>query len=131
MGDKMSASTNALNWFEIPVIDAERAQDFYEHIFQITMHPMEIMGMKMVMFPPSGENGTVGGALVKGDMHIPSLTGCLVYLNANPDLQLVLNHVPSAGGKIKLPKTEIGEGNGFMAFFEDTEGNMVGLHSNS
>jgi predicted enzyme related to lactoylglutathione lyase len=30
MNDKMSASTNALNWFEIPVIDADRAQEFYE-----------------------------------------------------------------------------------------------------
>jgi predicted enzyme related to lactoylglutathione lyase len=93
------------------------------------MHRMDMMGMKMIMSPSTGEDGEVGGALVKGEMHIPSLTGCIVYLNGNPDLQHVLNHAPSSGGIIKLPKTEIGGGNGFMAFFEDTEGNMIGLHS--
>ncbi|HNP53532.1 MAG TPA: hypothetical protein PKK69_02900, partial [Ferruginibacter sp.] len=55
--------------------------------------------------------------------------GPLVYLNANPDVQLVLNRVEAAGGKIIVPKTEISPEYGFMAVIIDTEGNRVALHS--
>jgi len=40
----------------------------------------------------------------------------------------VLDRIESAGGKVTMPKTSIGE-NGNMAFFLDTEGNIIGLHS--
>lgn len=125
----MSAATNALNWFEISVTDISRAKKFYEAIFGIQMQEMEMMGMKYAMFPADGSNGTVGGALAQSQMHTPATTGAIIYLNANPDLQRVLDRVESAGGKVTMPKTSIGE-NGFMAFFNDTEGNTMGLHSN-
>lgn len=130
MSKKMSADTNALNWFEIAVTDIARAKNFYEKIFEVELSEMEMAGMKMAMFPSQGKNGTVGGALVQSQMHKPSMTGCVVYLNANPDMQHVLNRIESAGGKITMPKTLIDEQTGYMAFFADTEGNNVGLHSN-
>lgn len=129
MGDKMSAATNALNWFEISVTDMKRAQKFYEAIFDISMIPVEMMGMAMAMFN-DGSSGASGGALVKSENHIPSMDGAVIYLNANPDLQLVLNRVEKAGGKILMPKVLIDENTGNMAFILDTEGNKVGLHSN-
>ena len=86
MNQKMSAETNALNWFEIPATDINRAQKFYESIFDIQMQPMEMMDMKMAMFPWSAEQGKVGGALVQSSMHAPGMTGSILYLNANPDL---------------------------------------------
>jgi uncharacterized protein len=52
----------------------------------------------------------------------------LVYLNGGEDLSVALLKVEKAGDKIILPKTAIGP-NGFMAHFEDTEGNKTGLHS--
>ena len=58
------------------------------------------------------------------------MDGAVIYLNANPDLQLVLNRVEKAGGKILMPKVLIDENTGNMAFILDTEGNKVGLHSN-
>lgn len=125
--EKLSSTTNALNWFEIPVTDVARAKKFYETVFDINMHNMEMMGMQMVMFPSQSPKS--GGALVQSPNHKPSAEGSIIYLNANPNLQLVLNKIESAGGKITLPKTSIGE-NGNMAFFIDTEGNLVGLHSN-
>src|SRR6186713_7382 len=131
MGVKMNPETNALNWFEIPVRDADRAKTFYEKTFDINMQKMDMMGMQMVMFPSTGNDGHVGGALVKSEMHQPSDKGCVVYLNGNPDLQQVLDRVPTAGGKVKMPKTDIGEGNGFFVYFEDTEGNTVAVHSNN
>ena len=130
MTKKISAETNAINWFEIPVTDIARAKKFYETILEIEMTPTEMMGMKMAMFPYDGSKGTVGGALVQSEMHTPSATGAVIYLNANPDLDLVFNRIEKAGGKTSMPKTLIDKNTGYMAFFTDTEGNTVGLHSN-
>lgn len=130
MNEKMSAQTNALNWFEIPAIDIARAKAFYEQIFDIKMEEMEMPGMKYAMFPFSPEYAKVAGGLAQSPMHKPGTSGSIIYLNANPDLQLVLNKIEKAGGKVTMPKTSIG-GNGFMAFFTDSEGNMMALHSNT
>jgi len=130
MTKKMSAETNAINWFEIPVTDIARAKKFYETILEIEMTPMEMMGMKMAMLPYDSSKGTVGGALVQSERHTPGATGAVIYLNANPDLDLVFNRIEKAGGKTSMPKTLIDKNTGYMAFFTDTEGNTVGLHSN-
>jgi len=124
----MDATTNALNWFEIPALDIERSKKFYETIFVIKMEPMSMEGYEMAMFPSEAESGKASGAIVKSEQHIPSMTGTLVYLNANPNMDNVLARVEAAGGKILLPKTSIGEF-GNMAFIMDTEGNNVGIHS--
>lgn len=124
--EKLSTATNALNWFEIPVTDVSRAKKFYETVFDIEMQQIEMLGMQMVMFP--SQNPKTGGALVQSPNHKPGTEGSIVYLNGNPDLQSVLDRIESAGGKITMPKTSIGK-NGNMAFFIDTEGNLVGLHS--
>lgn len=130
MNKKISAETNAINWFEIAVSDIARAKKFYETILEIELTPMEMMGMRMAMFPYKGANGKVGGALVQSKMHTPSATGAVIYLNANPDLNLVFKRIEKAGGKTSMPKTLIDENTGYMAFLTDTEGNTVGLHSN-
>lgn len=127
--EKMSETTNALNWFEIPMTDVSRAQAFYEKIFDIKMHLMDMLGMQMLMFPSQSPKS--GGALVKSESHKPSTEGAVIYLNGNPDLQLVLDRIPGAGGSIVMQKTLIDEENGYMAFFTDSEGNLVGLHSNT
>ena len=130
MTKKMSAETNAINWFEIAVTDIARAKIFYETILEIEMTPMEMMGMKMAMLPYDSSKGTVGGALVQSERHTPGATGAVIYFNANPDLDLVFNRIEKAGGKTSMPKTLIDKNTGYMAFFTDTEGNTVGLHSN-
>ena len=130
MSEKMSSETNALNWFEIPAIDIAKAKQFYETIFEIKMEEMEMPGMKYAMFPFNPMKAKIAGALAQSPWHIPAATGSIIYLNANPDLQKVVDRIEAAGGKITMPKTSIGE-NGFMAFFTDTEGNIMGLHSNS
>jgi uncharacterized protein len=128
MNEKLSSETNALNWFEIPATDISRAKNFYENIFEIKMEEMEMPGMKYAMFPFDPMKGKVAGGLAQSPMHTPSATGSIIYLNANPDLQNVLERIEKAGGKITMPKTSIGQ-NGFMAFFTDTEGNTMALHS--
>jgi predicted enzyme related to lactoylglutathione lyase len=122
---------NAISWFEIPTTDIDRAQKFYETIFGITMMPMDMPNIKMRMFPLDDMMTQVGGALCdSGGFHKASTTdGPLIYLNANPDVQNVLDKVEAAGGTIMMPKTEISPEYGFMAVFFDTEGNRIGLHS--
>lgn len=122
---------NAISWFEIPATDLERAQKFYEIIFAIDMITMDMPDMRMRMFPIDDMMTGIGGALVESNgFHKSSATdGPLIYLNANPDLQLVLDKIEIAGGKITMPKTEISPEHGFMAVFEDTEGNRMALHS--
>jgi predicted enzyme related to lactoylglutathione lyase len=122
---------NAISWFEIPTQDIGRAQKFYEAIFGITMMPMDMPNIKMRMFPLDDMMTDVGGAIVdSGGFHKPSATdGPLIYLQANPDVQIILDRVVAAGGSIMVPKTEISPEYGFMAVIIDTEGNRIGLHS--
>ena len=124
-------NTNAINWFEIPAHDLDRAQHFYENIFDLKFHRMEMpgSGMAMVGFPTGVNNGKVGGAIVKSPFHTPNADGCVLYLNGNPDLSAVLDRVHSHGGTIVMPKTKIADDIGFMAMFMDTEGNRIALHS--
>ncbi len=130
MNEEMSSETNALNWFEIPATNISRAKKFYESIFEIKMEEMEMSDMKYAMFPFDPMKGKIAGGLAQSPMHTPSTTGSIIYLNANPDLQKALDRIEKAGGKITMPKTSIGQ-NGYMAFFIDTEGNIMALHSNN
>jgi hypothetical protein len=87
-------------------------------------------GMKMAFFPSEDMNGKVSGGLVEGQMHKPSADGAKIYFNGNPDLSKALGKIEAAGGKVVMPKTKISDDIGFMAFFIDSEGNGVALHSN-
>ena len=122
---------NAISWFEIPAIDLARATLFYESIFSTQLIPIDLPNIRMRMFPLDDIQNGIGGAVVdSGGFHKPSLTdGPLIYLNANPDVQLILDKVDAAGGSIMVPKTEISPENGYMAVIIDTEGNRIGLHS--
>jgi len=119
---------NAINWFEIPVTDFDRAKKFYETILGVEVMEMPFPNGKYGMFPADMMNGGVGGGLAQGEGFEPSDKGTVVYLNGGDDLSLPLSKVAQAGGKIILPKTSIGA-NGFMAHFIDTEGNRVAFHS--
>ncbi len=122
---------HAISWFEIPATDIDRAQKFYEAVFGIQMQPLDMDQIKMRMFPLDDPMEGVGGTIVQTDgYHIPSATdGPLIYLNGNPDVNIALNRVEAAGGKITVPKTEISPEYGYMAVFIDTEGNRIALHS--
>jgi predicted enzyme related to lactoylglutathione lyase len=67
--------------------------------------------------------------LVQSQMHKPSVDGSVIYLNANPDIQTVIDRIEAAGGKVVMPRTQISPEIGFMAFFIDSEGNKIGLHA--
>lgn len=122
---------HAISWFEIPSVDLDRATKFYETIFGVKLDPMDVVQVKMRMFPVDDPMTSIGGAVVYAEgFYNPSSThGPLIYLNGNPDVQNVLDKVEAAGGKIVVPKTQISPEIGYMAVFIDTEGNRIALHS--
>ncbi|WP_248723539.1 VOC family protein [Seonamhaeicola sp. ML3] len=121
---------NAINWFEIPVSNYERAKEFYSTVMdsEIMDHHMPEQNVKYGMFAHDNENNGIGGGLIEGEGQTPTSDGPTIYLNGGENLAVPLGKVEAAGGKIIMPKTDIGE-NGFMAQFIDTEGNRIALHS--
>ena len=119
---------NAISWFEIPATNYERAKKFYNTMLGIKIADMHMPEGKYGMFPYDNDNNGVGGGLVEMKGTQPSADGVTIYLNGGNDLSGPLSRVEAAGGKILMPKTDIGE-NGFMAQLLDTEGNRVALHS--
>lgn len=119
---------NAINWFEIPTANFERAVKFYEQILAAPL-PVDASfpGMRMAMLPYA-EPG-VGGCLLEFEQARPHADGVRVYLNGGNDLQPILDRVVAAGGQIIMPKTLIRDDIGYIGMFCDSEGNIIGLHS--
>ena len=124
----MKVPENAINWFEIPVTDFERAKSFYSTIYDYEM-PVNEMGGTMMGFFLFQQGKGIGGAICRGEGYEPSQKGTLVYLSGGDDLSRVLNRVEDAGGRVTVPKTQITPEIGYFAVFVDTEGNRVAIHS--
>jgi len=129
---KINPKTNVLTWFEIPVNDMQRAKTFYETVLDIKMETLSNQQEEMVFFPRlpdtiMAQSGILSGALVKSDQLKPSLNGPLIYLNAYPAIDDVIQRIKPAGGELLAEKTKIPAG--FIAVFKDTEGNRLALHA--
>ncbi|HZS35570.1 MAG TPA: VOC family protein [Polyangia bacterium] len=119
--------SHAIHWFEIFVTDLDRAVRFYQTVLDVKLRREQEDDRPMAIFASAVESG-VGGALVKQPGREPLAGGVLVYLDADGKLDASLERVERAGGQVVMPKTDIGPP-GFIALVRDTEGNVVGLHS--
>ena len=118
--------------FEIPVDEMDRARKFYADVF----------GWKIIAVPgpkPGVECTMVFGA--KTDergmtTEVGAINGWMVQ-RANPvkapvitidvdDMDAALVRIKRVGGKVLVPKTAMAEV-GFTAYFEDSEGSIIGL----
>ena len=115
----------ALNWFEIPTADLDRATRFYETVLGVSLKREVFGGVPMAIFPVADKS--TGGALVQDAQRKPSVEGALLYLNSHGQLDACLQRLARVGGVVVAPKVDIGEP-GYIAIFRDTEGNVVGLH---
>jgi hypothetical protein len=120
---------HAVNWFEIPVRNLDRAQAFYQQVLGVDLKRETMGSEQMAMFPTEGETAVSGCLNLGAEGVAPSAAGTRVYLNAAPSIDAALARVTAAGGRITTPKVALPEGMGFFAHIADTEGNVVGLHA--
>ncbi len=123
----MSKLQNPVAWFEIPVKNLERAVAFYQEILGCELSVQDFGGLKMGWFPMTTNAPGTSGSLVQHESYVPSYQGSMIYFSVD-DINLTLEKIEQNGGKILNPKNSIGEF-GYVAHFEDSEGNRVALHS--
>lgn len=115
--------SNAIVHFEIPADDVQRAQKFYRRAFGWKISDPWKMDYFLVETRKKGEEGINGGLMPRKMPGQPFMN----YI-AVKSIDASLKKVEAAGGSVCMPKTEIGTGMGWIALFQDTEGNMMGFH---
>lgn len=125
---------NPVVWFEIYVQHMDRAQKFYEAVFQCRLVPLAAPqgtsthgAMQMMAFPMEMNTPGAAGSLVQMEGVAAGGGGTLVYFSCE-DCATEQGRVEAAGGQVIRPKFSIGQ-YGQCALVTDTEGNMIGLHS--
>lgn len=121
---------NPVGFFEIFVNDIERAKKFYQSIFEVSLEKMDDPTdptVDMWSFPSDFSQYGASGALVRRDDYPAGGNSTIVYFSCE-NCAVEESRVESAGGKIAQSKFSIGE-YGFCAIVVDTEGNTIGLHS--
>jgi uncharacterized protein len=114
--------------FEIPADDIERAQEFYSRAFGWTMRVMEEYKYMVITTTPSDEQGvpqqagSINGGMPKRGNGIHHTT---ITIRVG-DIEARLRQIEVLGGKTVTSKTPVAD-MGFTAYFEDTEGNVLGL----
>lgn len=114
--------------FEIPFDDASRASAFYSEVFDWKISPVPGMEYHMVHTGEVDERmmmkekGVINGGMFQRKSDLKNVN---VVINVG-DLDDALERVKMAGGKIVRGRSAVGD-MGFVAYFKDTEGNVVGL----
>lgn len=127
---------NTVVWFEIYVQDMQRAKKFYEAVLNITLENMPAstaeMNMETWAFPSDKKTAQTSfganGMLVKMEGYSSSGGGTVVYFGCE-DCAAEASRVAKNGGVVVKEKMSIGE-HGFIVLARDTEGNIIGFHSN-
>ncbi len=110
-------------WFDIPVIDFERAQRFYTAVLNAEVeedHP------QVGVFPH--REGEVSGCIYLNEDDKPGENGPLLYLNVNGRLDEAIEQTRQHGGRVVKERHQIGP-YGHRAIILDSEGNRIALHS--
>ena len=123
--DIIQKKSNPVVYFEVPVIDIDRATKFYSTVFNFKFDTTIIDNNKMALFPFTEEKSGISGALAMGEIYKPTKDGVLIYFNT-VNIDETLRLANTNGGQILYPKTD--NGIGLVAEFEDTEGNRIALY---
>lgn len=137
-----------IRWFEIPVKDFKRAVKFYSKVLRVDFIFEEFRGIPHAIFKNISENNfEISGALVEVKDFPENNLGGILFFNADSGMDDILQRVEQNGGKVLLKKTLIknstedgrifiaktliDNNTGYFAYFLDSEGNKMGLYSNS
>lgn len=114
--------------FEIPAEKVDRARKFYSEAFGWQINPVPDMDYNMVGTVLSDERGRPKepGAINGGMMKRSAEVKHPVITIEVDDIEESLKKVKNLGGKVTVKRTPMGE-HGFFAYFEDSEGNTMGL----
>ena len=112
--------------FDIPVDNADRAQQFYKDVFGWDMKKLNSQvdsKIELWMCETEDESGRKGitGGMMKRDS-LSSVTN-YILVNSIDEYTSKINH---SGGKVTMHKTEIPHV-GYFAMFLDSENNLFGL----
>ena len=119
--------SNPVGWFEIYVQDMGRAKAFYECVFAVQLQKLESPDLEMWAFPMQENGPGAMGALVRMEGCPSGGNSTLVYFTC-ADCAIEAKRAKENGGQIFKDKFSIGQ-YGFISLVNDTEGNMIGLHS--
>ena len=119
--------------FELPADKPERARKFYAAVFGWKMSEVPEMNYTMVRTGLVDDKGMpkapgyIGGGVVPrgGAVEHPVLTIVV------DEISEAEKAIEGGGGQIIQRKQAVGDGSmGYMGYFRDTEGNVVGLYQN-
>ena len=118
--------------FEVPYDDADRARSFYADVFGWQIQPIPEMRYDIVTTGPvtdqgrPSEPGYIGGGLTERG----GAVGRPVITIEVDDVGKTLERVRSNGGSAVGEPIQVGE-MGIAGYFEDSEGNLMGLWQNT
>ena len=118
--------------FEVPFDDADRARGFYKDVFDWQIQALPEMGYNMVSTGPTSDQGMptepgfIGGGMLERQAPV---TTPVITLQVD-DIDATLVAVEKHGGVTVGDKMAVGD-MGFAAYFNDSEGNLMGLWQNA
>ncbi len=114
--------------FEIPFDDAERAQSFYREAFGWSVTMIPELHYSIVQTGPTGEGGfpTEAGYIGGGMLKRESPADRPVITIDVEDIDEALQKIEHLGGMAVLGRQDVGD-MGWVAYFKDVEGNLMGL----
>jgi uncharacterized protein len=118
--------------FEVPFDDADRARSFYRDVFDWQIQEMPELQYNIVSTGPAddqgmpSEPGFIGGGMMQRQAQVATP----VITLAVDDIDTTLIVVEQHGGQSVGEKMKVGD-MGFAAYFNDSEGNLMGLWQNA
>jgi uncharacterized protein len=115
--------------FEIPFDDADRARGFYAEVFGWKVQPIPELEYTSVSTGPttdegySKEPGYINGGMFRRSADPPRQPVVTIDVDS---IDATLEQIEERGGKAVGSKLTVAD-MGFAAYFEDCEGNLIGL----
>ncbi|MGH8828218.1 MAG: VOC family protein [Jiangellaceae bacterium] len=119
--------------FEVPFDDGDRARTFYREAFGWNIQELPEMDYTMVASGPTtdqgmpSEPGFINGGMFHRDVAPPH--GPVITVDVD-SIDEALEKIKKLGGSTVAAKQSVGD-MGFSAYFNDPEGNLMGLWENA